>query len=88
MARDMFDGRLVPLGENPNGVTFVTPNGVAHDQGDGANHQMGYEPSINGPRWRMPEPGGTIVGPDINGGFTVGGTTRQTAGTRRNRTGE
>ena len=57
MSIDIFDGRLVPKGENPNNFRALTPNGVASDNGAGQNHQptWGAE-GINGPRWEMPEP--------------------------------
>ena len=56
MSIDIFNGRLVPKGENPNGFRAVTPNGVASNKGEGQNHQFNWGPNINGPRWEMPEP--------------------------------
>ena len=51
MATDIFDGRLVPKGENPNGFRALTPNGVASDSGAGQNHQPTWgAQSIDGPR--------------------------------------
>jgi len=52
----IFDGRLVPKGENENGFRAVTANGVASDSGAGSNHQYNFGPGINGRRWEMPEP--------------------------------
>ena len=68
MSKDIFDGRLVGQGENPRGATFVTPNGVAHERGDGRNHQFQWGESINGPRWEMPPEGVDILGGAIPSG--------------------
>ena len=79
------DGSLIAFGENPNGQTTITPNGVAHDRGEGSNHQF-MAPGHNGPRWEMPVPDG-----DIYGGRVVGVvSTRPTRRTPKNgnRTGE
>jgi hypothetical protein len=55
--RSIFDGRLVPGGENPNGVRQVTPAGVAtDDNGTGVPHDYPWGPPLNGPRWAMPQP--------------------------------
>lgn len=52
----IFDGRLVPKGENENGFRSLTSNGVASDSGEGQNHQYNFGPNINGRRWEMPVP--------------------------------
>lgn len=82
------DGSMVAFGENPNGMTAVTPNGVAHDRGEGANHQWNFGPGINGPRWEMPPPEVEVLsGLPVTGAMASGPTKRN--GTKaRNRTGE
>lgn len=43
---------LVGGGENPNGFTAQTPNGVAHVSGVGDNQQRwGWRDKANGERW-------------------------------------
>lgn len=88
MTKDIFDGRLVPIGENPRGFTAVTPNGVSHDKGDGMNHDMNWGPSINGRPWCMPEDGTILGGAMVTGLDAIGGTKRTPAQKNRNRTGE
>lgn len=80
------DGSLIAFGENPNGPTTITPNGIAHDRGEGANHQY-MAPGHNGPRWEMPTPEVTVFG-NYNAGSGAISTspTRRTPG-NKNRTG-
>jgi hypothetical protein len=43
---------LVEFGENPNGFTSITPNGVGHDNGLGHNQdRWGWSNKANGERW-------------------------------------
>lgn len=42
---------LVGRGENPNGVSQVTPNSVVHESGLGGNKGRFAWPTENGPRW-------------------------------------
>lgn len=83
--KDIFDGRLVAAGENPNGVVQVTPNGISHDRGEGANHQF-MMPGHNGPRWEMPVPETMIFGAPVVGAVSTRSTKRTPQ--NRNRTGE
>lgn len=74
--------RMVGPGENPNGLTAITPNGVAHDVGEGFNQDpWRYNRQADGERWNgsasMP------MGPQKNG--RRGGPTPRG---RANRTGE
>ena len=84
---NITDGSMVAFGENPGGATSVTPNGLAHDKGPGANHDYWMGPSYNGPRWTMPRDEDHI----ISGGPVSGAVALPTkrGGTRaKNRTGE
>ncbi len=86
MASRPFKSDFVAFGENPRGFSAVTPNGVSHDQGDGANRQVNEGPTISGPRWHMGD-AGTIMGPAPVSGSAVNGTPRSLKGVMRNRTG-
>lgn len=71
----IFDGRLVPKGENENGFRALVPSGVASDSGMGCNHQYTWGPNINGSRWAMP-PSETDAGMPFCAGNTVGAPQR------------
>ena len=86
MASRPFTADFVAFGENPRGFSAVTPNGVSHDQGDGANRQVNEGPTISGPRWHMGETPTIMCGAPVSGG-AVNGTARTLKGVMRNRTG-
>lgn len=72
-----FEDLVTQKGENPSGVTVITPNGVAHDGGDyPTNQQRNYMGGTDGPRWN------SLAGAEP---FTPMYPSRTT---RRNRTGE
>ena len=85
----LTDGSMVAFGENPGGFTVITPNGVGHDFGPGANHQYNYSPpGHNGPRWEMPRDETTIIYGESVTGQAASGPTVRSGSRRKNRTGE
>lgn len=75
--RGVFED-LVPKGENPNGVTQVTPNGVTHFDGEGYNQDSNYWPTTDGDRWNK----------GISPSMSPWSGEREQPQRRRNRTGE
>lgn len=77
--------RMVGAGENPNGFTAITPNGVAHDVGDGFNdNPWRYNQQADGERWNGPASAQMPLGMPARNGRRGGPTPRG----RGNRTGE
>jgi len=88
MAKGVFE-RLVPKGENPAGISVITPNGVAHAGGDYPRNQKYNFPGegTDGDRWNL------IAGSEMTMGktpwdFPGSSPNSPPRTTKRNRSGE